>query len=148
MAVALVPSWTYLNSLNLFRPYADEVPWHLFDEHPAAVPGFDEIVQECLDDRPGRYLRVAKRDDAVVGVYLMRLLPGTQPRSFELCYLLVVPSERSQGLGRWLLRHAMGIAESKGGESLAARPGAVNRFLEARGFARTGDVLSFAFTPE
>lgn len=148
MAVALVPSWTYLNSLNLFRPYADEVPWHLFDEHPAAVPGFDGIVQECLDDRSGRYLRVAKRDDQVRGVYLMRQIPDTQPRTFELCYLLVVPAERGQGLGRWLLSHAMGIAESKGGESLLAYQGPVDRFLRFRGFAQAQGLMHFTFTPE
>lgn len=148
MPVALVPSWTYLNSLALFRPYADEVPWHLFDEYPATVPGFDGIVQECLDDRSGRYLRVAKRDDAVVGVYLMRRIADAQPRAFELCYLLVVPTERGKGLGRWLLSHAMGIAESKGGESLQVQPGTADRFLQFRGFASRGNMLGYTFTPE
>ncbi|MEM1228901.1 MAG: GNAT family N-acetyltransferase [Pseudomonadota bacterium] len=137
-----------MNELTLLRPYADVTPWHLFDEYPSARAEFDEIIRACLDDAPLHFLRVAKRADDIVGVYVMRALEGTDPLGFELCYLLVVPTERRRGLGRWLLRHALGIAESKGGEWLDADSGPLDRFLMAQGFLATPPRLRCRFTPE
>ncbi len=148
MPSPLRPSWTYLNELTLLRPYADVTPWHLFDEYPTTHAGFDEIVRACLDDAPLHFLRVAKRADDIVGVYVMRAVDGTDPLGFELCYVLVVHAERGRGLGRWLLRHALGIAESKGGEWLHADHGLLDRFLAAQGFEAVPAGLRLAFTPE
>ena len=48
--------------------------------------------------------------------------------------LVVDPSWRKQGLGRWLVGHAIGVAESKGGRHLLFPHKQAPRFLSHIGF--------------
>ncbi len=129
----------------MFRPYPDEVPWDLLTEPPPAGAGVDDgVVAELLS---ANFVRVAKHDDRVVGAYALRPLTPTR---YELVALVVDAGYRRQGLGRWLAGHAIGLAETKGGREVVARPAdaAARRFLADLDFHPDGDALLLTLTPE
>lgn len=110
---------------RIFRPYPGEAPW------PDADPD---------------WTRVAKVDDAVVGAYEIE---RTAPLRFRIKALWVEPVFRGNGLGRWLLGHAIGTAESQGAREIEA-PADV-AFYGRYGFQPTGDGAPAALlvlTPE
>lgn len=124
--------------LGLFQPFPGELPVDLVG---AGDP---------------QTVRVAKLDGAVVGAYRLRRLAATR---FLLAALGVHPPYRGRGAGHWLLGHALGVAESKGGRSVvacAADCPRAQRFLRQRGFvAMEGNdadlepgALVFRMTPE
>lgn len=141
--------------VRIYRPYPDEIPWELFngsgsetaidrgraaDEVPAA-----ETLIAAIDRN---YLRVARYQGELVGGYAIRPL---DPVSFELLMLVVAAPYRRRGVGRWLLGHAIGLAETKGGrEIVTARPGAsrARALLEANGFRADPAGLRLVLTPE
>ncbi len=137
MAVlALTPGKDFrARDVRMFRPYRDEIPWELISCPEQAAP---EISDATL-------MRVAKFADTVVGVYAIRPL---SPLAFRLEALVVARAFRRRGVGRWLLGHAIGLAESKGGRELAVRDGQAGRFFRSAGFVACGDDLKLAFTPE
>ena len=90
-------------------------------------------------------VRVAKFADAVVGVYAIRPL---SPLAFRLEVLVVTKAFRRRGVGRWLLGHAIGLAESKGGRELAVSDGQARRFFLSAGFVACDGGLKLTFTPE
>lgn len=126
--------------VELFRPYPDEVPWELFAQ--AGID--DDAVRELLSLD---FVRVAKHQGRVVGAYGLRAL---EPTRYELVALVVEPAYRRQGLGRWLAGHAIGLAETKGGRHILARPavGPGRRFLEQLDFQPDGNRLLLTLTPE
>lgn len=131
--------------VSMFRPYPDEVPWELLTEPAPAGAGVDDaVVTELLD---ANFVRVAKHDERVVGVYALRPLAPTR---FELVALAVDAGYRRQGLGRWLAGHAIGLAETKGGREVVARPAdaAARRFLTGLDFQPDVDALVLTLTPE
>lgn len=124
--------------LGMFEPFPGELPVDLVGA------GDPEAV------------RVAKLDGAVVGAYRLRRLAATR---FLLAALGVRPAYRGRGAGRWLLGHALGVAESKGGRCvLACAAGCrqARQFLQRGGFVvvegTDGDLergeLVFHMTPE
>lgn len=126
--------------VQLYRPYADEVPWELLllaDPDEARLHGY-------LD---ADFMRVAKYLDEAVGVYVVVPL---EPTVYELKNLAVHPDWRDRGLGRWLLGHAIGIAESKGGREILVRdaPRNARGLFERLGFAPEGDDLRLVLMPE
>ena len=92
----------------------------------------------------GELVRVAKLDGRVVGAY--RLI-RTGQTGFAIRALVVDEQYRGCGIGRWLLGHAIGIAELKGGRVIDA-PLAAERFFAQSGFQQAGDVLRLSVTPE
>lgn len=90
-------------------------------------------------------VRVAKRHEEVLALYSMD--PGD-----GICYLLhgvlVVPKCRQQGLGRWLMGHAIGVAESKGARRLRLTTTKNKGFFFASGFAQKGNEALFELIPE
>ncbi|MEM1433964.1 MAG: GNAT family N-acetyltransferase [Pseudomonadota bacterium] len=139
-----------LRQLSLFRPYPDAVPWSLFEAaqlDDAQLAWLEERVAEAVREEPSVHLRVAKLEEQAVGAYLLQQSPGY---AFRLVYLQVDSAWQKRGIGRWILGHALGLAESKGGRSLAAVScSALTRFLRSYGFVeREGDGLSYPFTPE
>lgn len=136
--------------VNIFRPYPDEIPWELL---LLADPDESSVYEYADAD----YMRVAKLDDEAIGVYVVRAL---SPTVYELCNLAVAPSWRGRGLGRWLLGHAIGIAESKGGREIVApiptlrsqrdAPPTTNwrGLFERTGFVASGQELRLVLTPE
>lgn len=128
--------------VNIYRPYPDEVPWDLL-----LLADPDE--QRVLEYAEADYMRVAKVDDEAVGVYVVQAL---SPTVYELRNLVVAPAWRRRGLGRWLLGHAIGIAESKGGREIVLRrvPRAAGwrRLFERTGFVASGEDLLLVLAPE
>ena len=120
------PDFTY-RDVTVFPPYPGETPTDL-----VGVAGVDELV------------RVAKLDGRVIGAY--RLVQTGETR-FAIRAIAVHPDYRRRGIGRWLLGHAMGIAESKGARVIDA-PSAAASFLGKFGFRPSGSTLSLSLTPE
>jgi GNAT superfamily N-acetyltransferase len=123
---------------EIYRPYPDEIPWellHLADPDEDRVLGYVDA----------EYMRVAKRDGEAVGVYVVRPL---SPTRYELCNLAVAPPWRGKGLGRWLLGHAIGLAETKGGREIVVRNARLRGIFARSGFVAHGDDLLLTLTPE
>lgn len=127
-----------LKDVHVYRPYADEVPWALL-----ALSEADEASLRADTDMD--LIRVAKLDGEAVGVYAIRALA---PTVYELLALTVAPGCRRQGLGRWLLGHAIGIAESKGGREIRVRRAPGTALFERIGFAADAGGLRLLLTPE
>jgi GNAT superfamily N-acetyltransferase len=119
---------------RIFRPYPDEIPWELLPDDAAKV-GYPDDAR----------MRIAKLGAEVIGVYVI------EPVN-ELCYrvleLAVAPGYRSHGLGRWLLGHAIGLAESKGAREILVRGQSRRRFFAGIGFVEDGADLKLVLTPE
>ncbi len=122
----------------MFRPYPDEVPWELL---LLADPDEDRVAGYLDAD----FMRVAKVDDEPVGVYVIRALT---PTCYELLNLAVAPAYRRQGLGRWLLGHAIGIAESKGGREIVVPGAPLRGIFQRTGFSAEGKDLRLVLMPE
>lgn len=126
--------------VEIYRPYPDEIPWDLL-----SLGEPDE--QALLDNTEADYIRVAKREDQAIGAYVI------QPESstvYVLRNLVVEPTWRRRGLGRWLLGHAIGISESKGAREILARraPRDARRLFERTGFQPDGSDLRLLLMPE
>ena len=146
------PDRQLLRRLRLYRPYPDAVPWTLFDAlEPDTAWGAElpAMVEAALAEPPELHLRVARLEEETVAAYFLEQLPGYH---FRLRFLLVDERWRRRGIGRWVVGHALGLAESKGGQALTAPScGATRRFLLRYGFAPTSDgedLLRFDFVPE
>lgn len=115
--------------LRVLEPFAAELPADIVG---AGNPGT---------------VRVAKLDGVVLGGYRLERLRGVR---FALRALGVYAPYRRHGVGRWLLGHALGVAESKGGRSVEAHAASpsLRRFLLRTGFVAEGDSFVFHMTPE
>ena len=120
------PRGVSYRDVTIYRPFADEMPIDLVGR--GASP----------DD-----VRVAKLDGTIVGAY--RLARKPQAR-FEIEALAVYPAFRRVGIGRWLLGHALGIAESRGGRVVDGQGPAW--LLAPAGFNRHGSGFRLVLTPE
>ena len=112
--------------VTVYRPFPGEVPGDLVG---ADAP---------LDD-----VRIAKVDGRVVGAYRLAQVDAER---FAIRALGVYPAFRRAGVGRWLLGHAIGIAESRGARIIDAKgpPG----FLRPVGFTPQSGGYRLVLTPE
>jgi GNAT superfamily N-acetyltransferase len=132
--------------VHIFRPYPDEVPWDLLTSAPQADVESPEALEAALAAvLELNLVRVARYGERVVGAYGIRPLAATR---FELVVLVVAEGYRRQGLGRWLLGHALGLAESKGAREVLMRGQDYRRFLERTGFVPRGGDLLLTLSPE
>jgi len=142
-----------VRNIEFFRPKAEDIPWHLLVSG-AANHSRDELEQVLDMD----YTRVANRIEpsATIGVYSM--LPVDEAR-FDLISVAVAPEIEHQLVGRRLLGHALGLAESKAAREVVLSVCADNvRALDTTqryGFERsqassdkTRVSLRFELTPE
>ena len=113
----------------VFRAYRDEIPWELLPDAE-------------LDPR---WMRVAKLGGEVIGVYAIH---PVSPIEFRIDAVAVVPPWRRQGLGSWLLRHAIGVCETKGAREVVAERVAGTSMFAKAGFEPDGDLLRLRLTPE
>lgn len=107
---------------HIVRPYEGEYPWDLLleaDPSRARVEGYlsDELT------------RIAKVDDLAIAVYA---LARHAPTHFELMNIAVREDYRGCGLGRRLIGHALGLAESKGARVVDV--GTANSSLDSLAF--------------
>jgi len=119
---------------QIFSPYPDEIPWELLPDD-AVVNGFPEDAR----------MRVAKLDGEVVGVYVIEPVDALR---FRVRELVVARGYRGHGLGRWLLGHAIGLAETKGAREILVRGQSRRRFFATVGFEEDGADLKLTLTPE
>jgi len=135
MAVKLTRT---LREIEVFRPYANEIPEHLLwaEDFPEA------LVERWL---AAEMVRIAKRGDEVLAIYAM---DRGDDRSYLLHGLVVAPSWRRQGLGRWLVGHAIGVAESKGARHVVFPHRRADRFFSHIGFVADDQGLRFDLIPE
>ena len=120
MAAARVP-FSY-RQVEIRPPLADEVP-----------PGLDD-----------GFVRVAKWQDRVVGLYA---LERVAPLRCRISALVVCAEFRGCGVGRWLLGHAIGIAESQGARTIDA-PSCETGLFRAVGFEAHERGLQLQLAPE
>ncbi len=114
------------------RPHEDEIPTKLLELSDDAPIDLDNI-------------RVAKNGNEVVAAYLFKRL---SPLQYAVEAIGVVCSHRQRGLGSWMLAHAIGMIESKGGREVIVRRSRCG-FLERFGFVRGGcDELRLTLTAE
>jgi len=122
---------------RFFRPYPEELPWQLLlDADPLRAR-----VESYLTDS---LTRIAKHGDAVIGVYALQRIDAT---TFELMNIAVAEAYQRVGLGRRLLGHAIGLAESKGARVIDVGTGNSSfgalRFYQRMGFRIVGVVPGF-----
>ena len=89
------------------------------------------------------WTRIAEYGDTEVGAYELKRLGPTR---FGIVGIEVREDFRGRGIGRWLLCHAIGTAESSGAREIDAAPN--ERFFEHHGFRPEADVLRLRLTPE
>ena len=90
-------------------------------------------------------VREARLDGQLVGAYRIGRLGATH---FRVVAAVVVPAWRHRGFGTWLLRHAIGLAESRGARVIDAAPAGAEAFFRASGFRPCGALMRLALTPE
>ncbi len=114
----------------IYRPYADEMPW--------------ELLPDGLAAPDPNLTRIAKLGGEVIGAYAIEPVNALH---YRINALVVAERHRRQGLGRWLLGHAIGICESKGAREISA-PATRSQLFVKRGFERTGEGHQLLLTPE
>jgi|GEM_PF-498868 len=112
-----------LRDVEIYRPYGNEFPADLL---------WDADADEALVSRweQAELVRIAKIGERVLGMYAMNRQDKIR---FHLLGVVIAPSVRRQGLGRWLVGHAIGVAESKGGRHVLT-PTATTRMFAHLGF--------------
>jgi ribosomal protein S18 acetylase RimI-like enzyme len=122
---------------RILRPYPEELPWALLLDADPSRERVESYLSETLT-------RIAKHDDSVIGVYALQQADAT---TFELMNIAVDEAFQGTGLGRRLLGHAIGLAESKGARYIDVGTGNSSfpalRFYQRAGFRITGVVPNF-----
>ncbi len=127
-----------LREVEIFRPYVNESPEDLLWAEGVS----DEQVQAWMS---AELVRVAKLGAVVIGMYAM---DRGQKLDFILHGVVVEPSWRKQGLGRWLVGHALGVAESKGGRHVLFPGEIAGRFFSYIGFEAESRGQRFDVIPD
>jgi GNAT superfamily N-acetyltransferase len=124
-----------IRQIEMYKADPADLPDFLFDLH--------RQFGECAD-----LLRVAKIEDKIVAGYA--LTSALDARGyFCLDWIAVSPELRLQGLGRWVIGHAMGVAESKSGGGLRTPRVEQAEFFQRLGFASAdGGGWQLEFLPE
>lgn len=123
---------------TIYRPYSDEIPWdllHLGDPDEARVAAYADAD----------YMRVAKHNDEVAGVYVVEAQTALR---FVLRNLVVAPAYRDKGLGAWLIGHAIGLSESKGAREIVISRARPRSLFTRVGFEVQDEGLLLTLTPE
>ncbi len=121
---------------------------------PAMIGAVDRVMRGAFDPRygeawtpaqclgmmslPGVWLTLACIGDDVVGFALSRAIAGDA----ELLLIAVLPEERGRGVGRALLRRAIGDAAGRGAARLCLEMRAGNdatRLYVSEGFVKCGE---------
>ena len=100
-----------MRDFEVYPPFRDELPLDLY--------GPPHLQAECGPaEPPAEFIRIAKNQKQVFGIYE---LDRSDKGVFVIRSLIVDQASRRNGIGRWLLGHAIGVAESKGGHQLLLR---------------------------
>jgi ribosomal protein S18 acetylase RimI-like enzyme len=122
---------------RILRPYPEELPWDLLLDADPSRARIEGYLTDSLT-------RIAKHEDVVIGAYALQRHDAT---TFELMNISVAEAFRGTGLGRRLLGHAIGLAESKGARVIEVGTGNSSfgalRFYQRAGFRIVGVVPDF-----
>ena len=124
--------------------------YEVFRGDPAELPKDMAATLSSLA-RPPDVLRVAKLAECIIGCYAMHeplLLDNQVARTFVLAMVMVEPNYRGNGVGRWLVGHAIGVAETKGGRHLVAELAGPAAFFTGLGFQSSAEGFQFDMHPE
>lgn len=126
-----------LRDVKITRAREGEMPWTLLlDADPSK-----SRVESYLSDE---FTRIAIYGDEVIGVYAMT---KHAPTRFEVMNIAVRENFQGKGLGRWLLGHAIGVAESKGARVIEVGTGNSSldnlAFYQRSGFRITGVIRDY-----
>lgn len=88
------------------------------------------------------WTRVAKLSGTVIGAYEIRRVAPTR---FRILGVWVADGYRRNGLGTWLLGHAIGLAEGNGAREIDAPP---HQFYVSHEFEPNADTLRLRLQPE
>ena len=100
-----------MRDFEVYPPFRDELPLDLY--------GPPHLNTECRPADPAaEFIRIAKNHQKIFGIYE---LDRSDKGVFVIRSLIVDQANRRKGIGRWLLGHAIGVAESKGGRQLLLR---------------------------
>lgn len=91
-------------------------------------------------------IRIATWRNELAGMYQIERVDSV---FYRILALTVDPKFRGNGLGSWLLAHALGLIESSGGRAVEVCPGESSGFFERIGFATESSAkMSLELTPE
>ena len=94
----------------------------VFSADPKDLPAdLNAIYVQTVAAGKAQFLRVAKLNDVIIAGYAMHGPVGADRQGstdFVLQMVAVQEKYRHQNVGRWLMGHAIGVAESKGGRAL------------------------------
>ena len=127
-----------MRTIDVFRAYANEVPEDLLWAEGMSEAGVEDWLGADV-------IRVAKRGEEVLAMYAMDPGDGV---TYVLYGVVVTPAARKQGLGRWMVGHAIGVAESKGARHVLVPVMQAQRFFRAIGFEPSSTGLLFDLIPE
>ena len=122
----------------------------VFRSDPAALPESMATTLATIAPSP-EVLRVAKLGERIIGGYAMHeplSIDEQVARTFSLAMVMVEPNCQGNGVGRWLIGHAIGVAESKGGRHLEARFSGPVDFFRGLGFRAANEGFRFDMYPE
>ena len=122
-----------MRDFEVYPPFRDELPLDLYGPpHLKAERGPAEP--------PAEFIRIAKNQKKVFGIYE---LDRSDKGVFVIRSLIVDQASRRNGIGRWLLGHAIGVAESKGGHQLLLRSQLSKAFFQKFDFYEEGTGLKY-----
>ena len=107
----------------IFRPH--------WDERPTSLLHCCIDAEEDLD-----WIRIAKHEGRVIAAYQIELV---QNFVYRIVSLVVDEEYRREGLGGWMLLHALGLIESRGGRSVLVEWNRNTSMLERVGFIQDTD---------
>ena len=110
----------------------------VFSADPKDLPAdLSAIYAQTVAAGTAKILRVAKLNEVIIACYAMYgplLEEGESNTDYVLQMVAVQEQYRHQNVGRWLMGHAIGVAESKGGRGLQVPHTAQQDFFLTLGF--------------
>lgn len=97
-----------------------------WDERPEQLLGRSFQAEEELD-----WVRIAKHGKRIVAAYHIAKIDTF---NYSISSLAVTPNYRGEGIGHWMLLHALGLIESKGGRTVHVYWGCTAPLLKRIGF--------------
>ena len=125
-----------LREVEIYKPYGNEFPEYLMLDAGCPATAIARWESSPL---------LAKRGPEILGLYAME---RRDQEVFELFGVVVDPQVRKQGLGRWLVGHAIGVAESKGGRRVTLQQNGSSRCFAHIGFQPSASGWFFDLIPE
>ena len=121
----------------------------VFSADPKDLPAdLSAIYAQTVAAGTAEILRVAKLNEVIIACYAMHgplLEEGESDTDYLLQMVAVQEQYRHQNVGRWLMGHAIGVAESKGGRGLQVPHTAQQDFFLTLGFKADETIGGFRF---